>query len=62
MSRVRRDTVAGRAYLDLQNLARRTSRPTGELLHTYALEGFLDRLSRSPLSDRLVLKGGMLLA
>lgn len=62
MSGVRRDSVAGRAYLDVQNLARRLRRPTGELLHLYALEGFLDRLSRSVDADRLVLKGGMLLA
>ncbi len=62
MSAVRRDSVAGRAYLDVQNLARRSRRPTAELLHLYALEGFLDRLSGSPDADRLVLKGGMLLA
>jgi hypothetical protein len=62
VSRVRRDSVAGRAYLDVQNLARRTGRPTGELLHLYALEGFLDRLSHSEHADALVLKGGMLLA
>jgi predicted nucleotidyltransferase component of viral defense system len=62
MTRVQRDTVAGRAYLDVQNLARRSGRPTDELLHLYALEGFLARLSGSADSDRLVLKGGMLLA
>ncbi|PWR13899.1 hypothetical protein DKT69_18825 [Micromonospora sicca] len=57
-----RTTVAGRAYLDLQNLARRTSRPTDELHQVYALEGFLARLSQSPYADKLVLKGGVLLA
>lgn len=57
-----RATVAGRAYLDLQNLARRQQRPTDELHQLYALEGFLARLSRSPLADRMVLKGGVLLA
>lgn len=62
MSRVQRDSVAGRAYLDVQNLARRTRRPTAELLHAYALEGFLDRLTRSPEAGSLVLKGGVLLA
>lgn len=62
MSRVQRDSAAGRAYLDVQNLARRSGRPTGELLHVYALEGFLDRLARSQVADRLVLKGGMLLS
>ena len=57
-----RATVAGRAYLDLQNLARRQQRPTDELHQLYALEGFLARLTRSPQADRLVLKGGVLLA
>jgi nucleoside-triphosphatase THEP1 len=62
MSRVQRDSVAGRAYLDVQNLARRTRRPTAELLHAYALEGFLARLTCSPEAGSLVLKGGVLLA
>ena len=57
-----RATVEGRAYLDLQNLARRQQRPTDELHQLYALEGFLARLTRSPHADRLVLKGGVLLA
>jgi hypothetical protein len=57
-----RATVEGRAYLDLQNLAGRQQRPTDELHQLYALEGFLARLTRSPNADRLVLKGGVLLA
>jgi Nucleotidyl transferase AbiEii toxin, Type IV TA system len=57
-----RATVEGRPYLDLQNLARRQQRPTDELHQLYALEGFLARLARSPDADRLVLKGGVLLA
>ncbi|MCH7229662.1 nucleotidyl transferase AbiEii/AbiGii toxin family protein [Glycomyces sp. L485] len=57
-----RATTAGRAYLDLQNLARRDRRPTDELLQIYALEGFLARLAVSEHADRLVLKGGVLLA
>ncbi|MGP4112882.1 nucleotidyl transferase AbiEii/AbiGii toxin family protein [Streptomyces sp. 4N509B] len=57
-----RATEAGRVYLDLQNLARRTGRPTQELHLLYVLECFLDRLSRSAYADRLVLKGGVLLA
>ncbi len=62
MSRVQRDSVEGRAYLDVQNLARHSGRPTAELLHLYALEGFLGRLARSNVTDQLILKGGMLLA
>ncbi|HEX5597960.1 MAG TPA: nucleotidyl transferase AbiEii/AbiGii toxin family protein [Micromonosporaceae bacterium] len=61
-TRPTRATVAGRAYLDLQNLARRSGRPTDELHQIYALEGFLARLASSTYSDKLVLKGGVLLA
>ncbi len=59
---VSRSTAAGRAYLDLQSQAREQGRPTSELLQIYALEGFLDRLSRTLHVDNLVLKGGVLLA
>jgi predicted nucleotidyltransferase component of viral defense system len=62
MSRPTRATVAGRVYLDLQARARREQRPTDELLVLYVLERFLFRLSQSRHRDRLVLKGGMLLA
>jgi Nucleotidyl transferase AbiEii toxin, Type IV TA system len=57
-----RATVEGRVYLDLQNLARRQHRPTDELHQLYGLEGFLARLATSPYRDKLVLKGGVLLA
>jgi hypothetical protein len=57
-----RDTSGGRAYLDLQNKARKETRPTEELLVLYALEGFLARLAASGHSDKLVLEGGVLLA
>ncbi len=57
-----RESVEGRAYLDLQSQARRDKRPTDELLALYALEGFLARLAASPEADLLVLKGGVLLA
>lgn len=61
-TRPTRATIDGRTYLDLQNLARRTSRPTDELHQLYALEGFLARLSDSQYAAKLVLKGGVLLA
>lgn len=61
-NRPTRATTAGRTYLDLQNLARRQGRPTDELHQLFALEGFLDRLTRSDYADQLVLKGGALLA
>ena len=54
--------VGRRRYLDLQALARRQGRDTQELLMLYALEGLLARLASSGHADRLVLKGGMLLA
>lgn len=57
-----RADTAGRAYLDLRNLARGQKRPVDELHQLYVLEAFLDRLTRSHLAERLVLKGGVLLA
>lgn len=57
-----RDTTAGQVFNDLRNLARRQGRSTDELLIFYVLERFLFRVSRSPYADRLVLKGGLLLA
>lgn len=62
MSRVTRGTPSGDAYLDLQNEARRTGRPTQELLQLYVLEGFLARLATSEVRESFVLKGGVLLA
>ncbi|HUY44421.1 MAG TPA: nucleotidyl transferase AbiEii/AbiGii toxin family protein [Streptosporangiaceae bacterium] len=58
----RRDSPAGRAYLDLQALARRAGRPAQEYLVMYVHERFLFRLARSRHRHRMVLKGGMLLA
>lgn len=57
-----RQDPAGRAYLDLQNQARRTGRGTQELLILYVVERWLARLSASPYVEQFVLKGGMLLA
>ncbi len=57
-----RADTAGRAYLDLRNLARQRHRPVDELHQLYVLEAFLDRLTRSPFARTLVLKGGVLLA
>ncbi len=58
-----RATRAGEVFNDLRNLARRTGRPTDELLTLYALEGFLGRLAESEHDHAtFVLKGGVLLA
>ena len=62
MNRPTRDSVAGRAYLDLQNQARRQQRTTQELLTLYVLERWLARMSRSSYADDFILKGRMLLA
>lgn len=51
-----------RAYLDLQELARDQGRNTQQLFELYIHERFLARLAESPFTDKLVLKGGMLLA
>ena len=62
MTQPTRATAEGRAYRDLQNMARRDRRPFEELLILYTLEGFLTRLARSAHTNTLVLKGGLLLA
>lgn len=62
MSPPTRATEAGRTYLGLRALARAQGRPTDEVFVFHVLERFLHRLSLSPHRDRLVLKGGMLLA
>lgn len=61
-TRPSRADTAGRVYLDLRRKARVEARDTSELLQLYALEGFLDRLAHSKNANRLVLKGGALLA
>jgi hypothetical protein len=57
-----RDNAGGRAYLDLQNRARRERRPTQEYLTAYVIERWLSRLGRSAFVNDFVLKGGVLLA
>jgi hypothetical protein len=57
-----RATSGGRAYLDLQSLARKTRRSTDDLIRLYALEGLLARVAVSRHATQLVLKGGVLLA
>lgn len=60
--RATKETTGGRKYLELQREARRTGRPTDELIQLYALECFLDRLTHSEFAQNFVLKGGVLLA
>ncbi|MFC5931540.1 nucleotidyl transferase AbiEii/AbiGii toxin family protein [Cryobacterium melibiosiphilum] len=55
-------TDAVHIYHSLQTLARRQGRATSELHTLYVLERFLERLTRTPYRDDLVLKGGVLLA
>jgi hypothetical protein len=62
VKRATKETLAGRRYLDLQREAKRTDRPTDELIQLYALECFLDRLVHSEFAEKFVLKGGVLLA
>ena len=57
-----RATTAGRAYLDLRKKARADRRPVDELMQLYVLEAFLARLAVTRFADRLVLKGGAVLA
>jgi predicted nucleotidyltransferase component of viral defense system len=53
---------ASQIYQALQTLARSQGRATSELQTLYVLERFLERLTRTPYRDSLVLKGGVLLA
>jgi hypothetical protein len=62
VKRATKDTLAGKRYLDLQRLAKRSGRATDELIQLYALECFLDRLAHSEFADHFILKGGVLLA
>jgi hypothetical protein len=62
VSRPTKASPGGRAYLDLQNRARRERRSTQELQTLYVLERWLARLAASPHAGEFVLKGGMLLA
>lgn len=62
MIRATHATTAGQRYLDLQRAAQKSKRPTDELIQLYALECFLDRLTRSRFTSHFVLKGGVLLA
>lgn len=57
-----RNTLAGRTYNDLRNLARRHKRDPAEYITFYALEGFLARLAASDFAKDFVLKGGVLMA
>ncbi len=49
-------------FLAIQRLARLQQQSTQQLLEIYVHERFLARAAHSPLAERLVLKGGMLLA
>ena len=62
MSRPERSTAAGRAYLDLQRLAKTSGRSMQVLLPMFAAERWLARLAVSDQRSRFVLKGGVLLA
>jgi hypothetical protein len=62
VSRVTRETPAGRAYNDLRNLAKREGRDVAEYLTLYALEGLPARLAASDHAADFVLKGGTLMA
>jgi hypothetical protein len=61
MNKPTKQTAGGRAYLELQNRARRERRTTQELLILYVLERWLARLAISSHAERFILKGGLLL-
>ena len=59
---VSRNTIAGCAYHDLRNKAKREKQFTLEYFTTYAIEGLLERVITSTYANSFVLKGGVLLA
>lgn len=59
---ISRETAGGRAFIELQRRAKNTNRNNQELIQLYILEGFLARLAQSPVREKFVLKGGVLLA
>lgn len=44
----------------LQNKAKETNRPFGEVLQYYGMERFLYRFSRSEYTDKFILKGALM--
>ena len=52
--------IAASVHQRLLNKARKTGRPFGELLHYFAMERFLYRLSKSPHAERFILKGALM--
>jgi len=57
---VGRKNIALSVHQRLLNKARQTSRTFNELLQHYAIERFLYRISKSPNSDRFILKGALM--
>lgn len=53
--------MAASVHQRLLNRARNDKRPFNELFQYYAMERFLYRLSKSPHSDALILKGALML-
>ena len=46
----------------LRNMAKESSRPFNELLQHFAIVRFIYRLSKSPHTDRFILKGALMLS
>ena len=55
-----RNIAAASIHQRLLNKAREAGRPFGELLHYFAMERFLYRLSKSPHTERFILKGALM--
>ncbi len=62
MKRPKPGNVAASIRQRLLNRAHKSDRPFNEILQYFAMERFLFRLSRSPLAERFVLKGALMLS
>ena len=52
--------ISASVHEKLLRMARETSRPFNELLQLFAIERFIYRLSKSPHSDKFILKGALM--
>ena len=61
MTSARRKNIAASVHQRLLDKARESERPFNELFQYYAIERFLYRLSKSSFTERLILKGALML-
>jgi len=61
MTNPRPRNIGASVYQRLLNKSRESARPFNELFQYYAIDHFLYRLSRSPYTEKFILKGALML-